>query len=82
LPGTFRRPRAGRPIDGAPWPNSRDDCLIFSGLAERPGVGKVFAGGRSASEWISLLHGEYRDFARRSGIGVPDLETLKQRNRV
>ena len=73
----FHMPRLIPPVGEA-----RDDYTIFAGLAERLGAGATFTEGRSASEWISRLYGEYREAAAAEGIEVPDLETLRELNWV
>jgi biotin/methionine sulfoxide reductase len=73
----FHMPQLVQPVGEA-----RDDYAIFTGLAERLGVGHAFTEGRSAEEWIERLYREYRALAAESGIEVPDLETLKARNWV
>ncbi|WP_167647903.1 molybdopterin-dependent oxidoreductase [Mameliella alba] len=71
----FHMPRLIPPVGQA-----RDDYDIFSGLADRCGVGDRFTEGRSADDWIAKLYAEYRDAAADVGIGVPDLDALRERN--
>ncbi|GGF50828.1 biotin/methionine sulfoxide reductase [Mameliella alba] len=71
----FHMPRLIPPVGQA-----RDDYDIFSGLAERCGVGHQFTEGRSADDWIAKLYAEYRDAAANVGIDVPDLDGLRERN--
>ncbi len=61
---------------------ARDDYDIFSGLAERMNVGQAFTEGRSTSEWISHLYGQYCDYAAKTGIDVPTLDDLRRQNWV
>jgi biotin/methionine sulfoxide reductase len=71
----FHMPRLIPPVGQA-----RDDYDIFSGLADRCGVGDRFTEGRSADDWIAKLYAEYRDAAADVGIDVPDLDALRERN--
>lgn len=71
----FHMPQLVPPVGEA-----RDDYAIFSGLAERLGVGNAFTEGRSAGEWIGHLYEDYRARAAEDGIEVPDLEELKALN--
>jgi biotin/methionine sulfoxide reductase len=73
----FYMPQLILPVGAA-----RDDYAIFAGLAERLGVGEAFTEDRGADDWIKLLYSEYRDLAAVTGVEVPDLDTLKQRNWV
>ncbi|MEZ5810175.1 MAG: molybdopterin-dependent oxidoreductase [Rhizobiaceae bacterium] len=65
-----------------PAGEARDDYDIFAGLADRMGAAGTFSEGRSASEWIRHLYGEFAALAGEAGIEVPDFETLKERNWV
>ena len=66
----------------APVGEARDDYAIFSGLAERLGVGETFTEGRAADEWLRILYKDYRAKAQQRDVDVPDLETLKEQNWV
>ena len=66
----------------APVGEARDDYAIFSGLAERLGVGETFTEGRAADEWLRILYEDYRAKAQQRDVDVPDLETLKEQNWV
>ena len=57
-----------------PVGEARDDYMIFSGLAQRLGVGEKFTAGRTADEWIDHL---YRRF-RSQQPGYPTLEELME----
>lgn len=63
-----------------PVGQARDDYTIFSGLADRLGVGAEFTEGRSAEDWLRALYADYQDRARTSDLDVPDFETLRQEN--
>ncbi|MEL6207459.1 MAG: molybdopterin-dependent oxidoreductase, partial [Pseudomonadota bacterium] len=65
-----------------PVGEARDDYSVFAGLAERMGVGAAFTEGRSASEWIAHLYGEYRALAAEAGVEVPSYDELKTQNWV
>jgi biotin/methionine sulfoxide reductase len=58
-----------------PVGEARDDYEIFSGLAERLGVGDVFTEGRSSQEWLEHL---YETFHMRH----PDYPTLAELREV
>lgn len=73
----FHMPRLIPPVGQA-----RDDYDIFGGLADRCGVGERFTEGLTSADWIGKLYAEYRNAAADTGIDVPDLETLKERNWV
>ena len=57
-----------------PVGEARDDYTIFSGLAERLGVGDVFTEGRDAMEWIEHLYSRFRQHHP----DYPDLDEIKQ----
>ena len=73
----FHMPRLIPPVGQA-----RDDYDIFGGLADRCGVGDQFTEGLTSAEWIGKLYAGYRNAAADTGIDVPDLEALKERNWV
>ena len=66
----------------APVHESRDDYEIFSGLAERLGVGEVFTEGRDSSGWQQHLYEKFEREARDLGVDVPTLDELKETNWV
>ncbi|MEO1548952.1 MAG: molybdopterin-dependent oxidoreductase [Pseudomonadota bacterium] len=65
-----------------PQGEARDDYSILSALAGRLGVEDAFTEGRTAAEWIAHLYEGYRDGAAQTGIDVPSLAELKERNWV
>ncbi|MEM1431540.1 MAG: molybdopterin-dependent oxidoreductase [Pseudomonadota bacterium] len=65
-----------------PVGEARDDYAIFAGLAERLGASTDFTEGRSATDWIEHLYGEFRSLAGAQGVDVPDLDALKAANWV
>ena len=64
----------------SPQGEARDDHAIFSGLAQRLGLGQAFTEGRTAAQWIDHLYKDYRAKAAAQDIAVPDLKDLKHRN--
>jgi len=57
-----------------PVGEARDDYMIFSGLAQRLGVGEKFTAGRTADEWIDHLYKRFRS----QQPGYPTLEELME----
>jgi biotin/methionine sulfoxide reductase len=58
----------------APFGQSRDDYAIFSGLAERLGVGEAFTEGRSPDAWLRHLYEPTRAALARLGYNPPDFD--------
>lgn len=73
----FHMPRLIPPVGDA-----RDDYAIFTGLAQRMGLGEAFTEGKDADAWIEILYQEYRERAALQGIEVPDLDGLRAQNWV
>ena len=61
----------------APVGEARDDYAIFTGLADRHGVGETFTEGRDVEDWLRHLYDRFRQGAAGEGVEVPDFETLK-----
>lgn len=66
----------------APVGQARDDYAIFSGLADRLGVGAAFGEGRDSTQWIAELYAELRARATAAGVSVPTLAQLRECNWV
>jgi biotin/methionine sulfoxide reductase len=73
----FHMPALIPPVGGA-----RDDYAIFAGIADRLGAGAAFTEGRDAGQWIAHLYDGFRSRAAASGIAVPTLEALREKNWV
>jgi biotin/methionine sulfoxide reductase len=65
-----------------PVGQARDDYAIFTGLAERLGVGGEFAEGRDAAAWIAQLYQGLQERGASVGVAVPSLEDLRAMNWV
>ncbi len=65
-----------------PVGEARDDYAIFSGLAERMGVGEAFTEGRDVEAWLRFLYQDYYEAATAQGVEVPDFDALRARNWV
>jgi len=65
-----------------PVGEARNDYDIFTGLAQRMGVGEAFTEGRDSSEWLHHLYHEFRQEAIDDGIDVPGFEELCAQNWV
>lgn len=63
-----------------PVGEARDDYDIFAGLARRMGAADAFTEGRDSADWIAHLYEDYRALAAESGIDIPDLDRLRDRN--
>jgi biotin/methionine sulfoxide reductase len=57
-----------------PYAQARDDYVTFAALAERLGVDKSFAEGRTAGEWLSHMYGEWRSAMQAAGHEMPSFE--------
>lgn len=66
----------------APVGQARDDYAIFTGLAERLGVGAAFTEGRDAGQWIAHLYDGLHARGVAAGVAVPDLDDLRTMNWV
>jgi biotin/methionine sulfoxide reductase len=58
----------------APFGDARDDYEIFTGLAERLGLGEQFTEGRSARQWLQYLYDSTRRALLERGIEAPDFD--------
>src|SRR5262249_47949184 len=58
----------------APYAEARDDYEIFTGLAERLGVGEQFTEGRSARQWLQYLHESTRRALLERGMKSADFD--------
>jgi biotin/methionine sulfoxide reductase len=58
----------------APFGDARDDYEIFTGLAERLGLGEQFTEGRSARQWLQYLYDPTRRALLERGIEAPDFD--------
>ncbi|WP_186766250.1 molybdopterin-dependent oxidoreductase [Phaeobacter marinintestinus] len=65
-----------------PVGEARNDYDIFSGLAQRMGIGDTFTEGRDAEGWLRHLYDGYRDRGVAMGIDVPDFDALRVQNWV
>jgi len=65
-----------------PVGEARNDYDIFTGLAQRMGVGEAFTEGRDSSEWLHHLYDQFRQEASADGIDVPEFEQLRTQNWV
>ncbi len=63
-----------------PVSEAKDDFDIFSGLAQRLGVGEDFTENRSSEEWLRYIYGEFRKHTIEQGIDVPNYDQLKESN--
>jgi biotin/methionine sulfoxide reductase len=59
-----------------PYAEARDDYDIFSGLAERLGIGNRFTEGRSARQWLEHLYEPTRRGLRELGFAAPDFDAF------
>jgi biotin/methionine sulfoxide reductase len=66
----------------APVGEARNDYDIFSGLAQRMGVGEAFTEGRDSRQWLHHLYDQFRQEASADGIDVPEFEALCAQNWV
>ncbi|MDQ1077824.1 molybdopterin guanine dinucleotide-containing S/N-oxide reductase [Pseudoroseomonas cervicalis] len=57
-----------------PYGQARDDYDIFSGLAERMGVGEAFTEGRSSRQWLEHLYERTRAALEAIGAPAPGFE--------
>jgi biotin/methionine sulfoxide reductase len=55
---------------------ARDDYDIFSGLADRLGIGEQFTEGRSARQWLRYLYDSTSRALKAQGIDAPDFESF------
>src|SRR5271165_5966648 len=58
----------------SPYREARDDYDIFAGLAERLGIAKQFAEGRSARQWLQYLYEQTRRVLSARGVEAPDFD--------
>ena len=58
------------------YAESRDDYDIFSGLAERLGIGHEFTEGLDEMGWVTKLYEVTRENAAAAGIDLPDFKTF------
>jgi biotin/methionine sulfoxide reductase len=58
----------------APFGNARDDYEIFTGLAERLGLGEQFTEGRSTRQWLEILYDSTRHALLTRGVDGPDFD--------
>jgi len=65
-----------------PVGEARDDYAIFSGLAERMGVGKEFTEGRDTDTWLRHLYDEFRTEKLNEGVPILDYDELVERQWV
>lgn len=65
-----------------PVGEARDDYDIFSGLADRMGVGDKFTEGREAEDWLRFLCEEFSEDCSSNGVEVPGFDELRKRNWV
>ncbi|MDE0307785.1 MAG: molybdopterin guanine dinucleotide-containing S/N-oxide reductase [Albidovulum sp.] len=61
-----------------PFPESRNDFEILSGIAERLGLESEFSGGRSEAEWIRWLYEETVERSKSQGIEMPDYDAFRR----
>ena len=57
-----------------PFGEARDDYAIFTGLAERLGLGEQFTEGRSPRQWLQYLYDSTRRLVLEHGVDAPDFE--------
>jgi biotin/methionine sulfoxide reductase len=57
-----------------PFGQARDDYAIFSGLADRLGVGERFTEGRTADDWLRWLYDGLAALLASVGTAVPSFE--------
>jgi biotin/methionine sulfoxide reductase len=60
----------------APYGESRDDYAIFSGIAERLGLGQTFTEGRDAEAWLRHLYEPTRKALAKLGHEAPDFDAF------
>ena len=65
-----------------PVGQARDDYAIFTGLAERLGVGDAFTEGRDPAAWIAHLYAGLEARGAEAGVAVPSLDALRAMNWV
>lgn len=65
-----------------PQHESRDDYDIFSGLAQRLGVGDAFTEGRNADDWLRHLYANFHELSLKEGLELPDFDELREKNWV
>src|SRR5439155_9602317 len=58
----------------APFGEARDDYEIFTGLAERLGLGEQFTEGRAARQWLEYLYGSMRHALLARDVDAPDFD--------
>ena len=58
----------------APYREARDDYAIFSGLAERLGIGEAFTEGRSARQWLEHIYEPTRGALAERGVNAPSFD--------
>jgi molybdopterin guanine dinucleotide-containing S/N-oxide reductase-like protein len=56
----------------APYREARDDYDIFTGLAERLGIGEAFTEGRTARQWLEHIYEPTCRALAERGINTPD----------
>lgn len=59
-----------------PFADSRTDYSIFSGLAERLGVGDEFTEGRSEMDWLQHLYARTKENAASANVELPEFEVF------
>ncbi len=60
----------------APYAQSRDDYAIFSGMAERMGIGEQFTENRTPEQWVRQLWQTSIDRAREVNVTLPSFEAF------